>query len=129
MTAFTTTALSRSLLNDTDTSLVAQCSTNWNQVRNGNGIATVTCDQYDAQSCADHQDLEFDADQVACLEPSAMPSSMPSGMPSESPSISTAPSESPSGMPSVSPSISTEPTYYPTWAPEGRTKKTKNSND
>ncbi len=118
MTAFTTTELSRSLLNDTDTSLVAQCSTNWYQIRNGNGIATVTCDQFDAQNCAEHQDLEFDAGQVQCLEPSAMPSTMPSGTPSESPSVSTAPS------------ISTEPTYYPTFAPtyEGY-KKTKTSGD
>lgn len=82
MTPFTTSKYSRSLLNDTDTSLVAQCSLNWFVVQDGDGIATVTCDQFDDIDCADHQDLEFDTDEDRCLEPSSMPSASPKAAPS-----------------------------------------------
>lgn len=77
-TAFTTTQLTRSLLNDTDTALVAQCSTNWFAVTQGNGIPAVTCEEFAEQDCVNNEDLEFSGADVICLEPSAAPSAAPS---------------------------------------------------
>lgn len=96
LTPFTTAEMSRSLLNDTDTSLVARCSTNWWAVTRGRGIAAVTCDQFEAQDCANNQDLPFGAEDVHCLEPSSMPSASPSAKPSASPSYSPTISAAPS---------------------------------
>ena len=109
-TAFSNTELSRSLLNDTDTGLVAACSANWYIVTTG-GIPSVTCDQFDAQDCANNQDLPFTKDQVRCLEPSAMPSATPSVKPSSQPSSqpSSHPSSEPSTRPSYQPSESSMP--------------------
>lgn len=121
MTPFTTAQASRSLLNDTDTPLVARCSSNWWAVTEGTGIAAVTCDEYEAQDCANNQDLPFETGEVHCLEPSSMPSESPSATPSSSPSESPSsnPTESPSDIPSVSsaPSESSAPTYSPTLSP------------
>lgn len=97
MTSFTTATMSRSLLNDTNTADVARCSTNWYAVTKGAGarIATVTCDEYEAQDCADHQDLPFEAGEVRCLEPSSMPSASPSFSPTYFPTVSSAPTYTP----------------------------------
>ena len=108
-TALSTSQLARSLLNDTDIKLVAQCSSNWYNVNQQQGIPTVTCDQFEETLCQEHQDLEFDENDVECLEPSAAPSSAPSFQPSDAPSIST--------MPSVSTMPSYPPTLYPTLEP------------
>ena len=121
MTSFTTAQMSRSLLNDTDTPLVVQCSANWFAVTQGEGIAAVTCDEWEAKDCANNQDLPFGKGDVHCLEPSSAPSSSPSESPSSSPSESPSlsPTESPSAAPSVSsaPTESSSPTYSPTLSP------------
>ena len=107
-TAFANSEMVHALLNDTDTGLVARCSTNWYVVMRG-GVPSVTCDEFRSLECDGHQDLEFDAADVACLEPSAAPSAMPSAGPSVSaaPSISAAPSasSSPSLVPSAASSL------------------------
>jgi len=106
MTALTSSQLTRSLLNDTDTTTVAQCSTNWYTVKNG-GIPTVTCDEFEQIECRENEDLEFEGDLVPCLEPSASPSESPSQQPSDQPSISSAPSVSsaPTPEPTMSSTI------------------------
>jgi len=99
-TAFTTTQLTRSLLNDTDTALVAQCSTNWFAITQGNGIPAVTCEEFAEQDCNNNQDLEFDPADIICLEPSAAPSEAPSQVPSYMPSVSSEPTTSSAPTPS-----------------------------
>ena len=94
-TAFKHTELVLSLLNDTDTSLVASCSVNWYIVSNG-GIPSVTCDQYDEKGCVNNQDLVYDEGDVTCLEPSSMPSTAPSMTPSKTPSLMPSTTSAPS---------------------------------
>lgn len=100
----------RSLLNDTDTTTVAACSTNWYSVKNG-GISTVTCDEYNELNCHTNEDLGFTTNDEECLEPSSSPSASPSATPSASPSAE------PSYEPSISSAPSFEPTYSPTFVP------------
>ena len=75
-TGFERAELARSLLNDTDTSLVASCALNWHTVRKG-GISTLTCDEYQSNDCQNHEDLEYEEDEDACVAPSTMPSESP----------------------------------------------------
>ena len=75
-TGFERAELARSLLNDTDTTLVANCALNWHTVRNG-GISTLTCDEYQSNDCQNHEDLEYEEDEDACIAPSGMPSLTP----------------------------------------------------
>lgn len=75
-TGFERAELARSLLNDTDTSLVASCALNWHTVRKG-GISTLTCDEYQSNDCQNHEDLEYEEDESACVAPSTMPSEYP----------------------------------------------------
>ena len=109
-TAFKTSEKVQALLNDTETSLVAQCSVNWYIITKG-GIPSVTCDEYEGLGCESNQDLEFGASDVTCLEPSAAPSSAPSETPSTVPTAvpSAVPSEVPSAVPSASAAPSSQP--------------------
>lgn len=50
-TVFKNVEMALSLLNDTDTSAVAECSVNWYIVKN-KGIPTKTCDDYNEVSSA-----------------------------------------------------------------------------
>lgn len=109
-TAFASTEMTRALLNNTDTALVAACSTNWYVATNG-GVPTLTCGEAE---CTTVQDLEFAEGEDRCLQPSAMPSAVPSGAPTtEAPTLSsTATSGAPTGTPTIatpSPSAAASP--------------------
>ena len=114
LTAFATSEMTHALLNDTDTALVARCSTNWYVVTNG-GIPSVTCDEFREQDCDNNQDLEFTDGDNICLEPSSAPTSMPSEMPSSMPSAPPSSVPSASTMPSsgTAPSVSVLPSLAP----------------
>lgn len=124
LTAFKTSELARSLLNDEsllddeeDTQFVARCSTNWYISTQLDGIPALTCDEFEENECLGNVDLDYEDEvEVRCLEPSTMPSASPSAV--DTPVPTDFPTDFPTDLPTDVPTdVPTSETPRPTESP------------